>query len=86
MPKLIMLVGLPGSGKSTYVKKTFDFKTGEYLYLSTDVFIEINASLNKITYNEAFPLYIKNAETFLNDSLQLAIDDNISMVWDQTNL
>ena len=83
MPILTVLAGLPGSGKSTYVKNIINEDTFVY---STDRFIEDSANHFGITYNEAFADNIKNATTSMNLLLSEAIENCKNVIWDQTCL
>lgn len=86
MPELIMLVGLPGTGKSTWVKNQGFFDRPDWMVLSTDNFIESVALGEGKTYNEVFPAMIKLAEVNLTEALDYAIRSKMNIVWDQTNL
>lgn len=79
-----MLVGLPGSGKSTAIeqwKKEFGFVT-----LSTDDFIENVAKDRGLTYNDVFSREIKRASHALRQDLRNALSEDRNIVWDQTNI
>ena len=86
MPELIMLVGLPGTGKSTWVQSQGYFDKPDWMVLSTDNFIESVALGNNKTYNEVFPSTIKMAEENLVEGLNYACRTRMNIVWDQTNL
>lgn len=82
MSKLIMLVGLPGSGKSTFAKTILHGRR-----LTTDDFIESVAKDKGKTYNEVFLDYVKQAELFLQDTLDFSVVyPHFDIIWDQTNL
>lgn len=81
MKKFVMMVGIPCSGKSTYVRNNFS----DWVVLSTDDYIEEKAEAEGKTYGEVFKLYIKDAESVLERKLQSAIDQGKNIVWDQTN-
>lgn len=81
-PTLYMLVGVPGSGKSTWIN-TVEF---DATVISTDNYIENVARYQNITYNEAFKDHIKNAEKLMYEDLGWAIEYNTNIVWDQTNI
>lgn len=81
MPTLTVLVGLPGSGKSTSIPEDFD----GFVY-STDRYIEKSAALNGWTYNEAFQEFIDPATKHMNEQLELAIRQRADVIWDQTNM
>jgi predicted kinase len=85
--QLIMLCGIPTSGKTTYLADQM-IETGcfNYVVLSTDSYIDNRARDNNLTYDEAFNTFIKDAQRRLTFDLERAIRDNQSIVWDQTNL
>ena len=79
-----MLVGVPGSGKSTWVNAQSWAKN--CVYLSSDKIIDDYASSVEKTYNEVFNEYVKTATHLLNKK---AITTNVAeadAIWDQTNL
>lgn len=78
---LVVCVGLPGCGKSTYRLPYGD------AVLSTDNYIEMFALINNKTYNEVFESQIKNAENTMYDHMRKLIQENRSnIIWDQPNL
>jgi predicted kinase len=85
---MLMLVGLPTSGKSTFVENyIMDFGTlFNFVVLSTDHYIEYYAKQQNKTYNEVFDEYVKEAHRQMNRSLKDAIDAGKDIIWDQTNL
>lgn len=87
MPELVMLCGIPTSGKSTYVKK---LKKIDYwkdaVVLSTDNYIEEYAKRVGQTYNEVFDDVIPDATRELELQLIMAKDKGKNIIWDQTNL
>ena len=85
-PTLIMLVGLPGTGKSTWISESGFWAHPVTMILSTDNFIETVASGEGKTYSEVFPMAIKAAEKNLEEGLDYAIQAGMNIVWDQTNL
>jgi predicted kinase len=89
MPDLVMMCGIPCSGKSTYIQQGLDyasfFDTG-YTFLSTDNYIEKKAKKERKSYNEIFDYTIKEATEEMNKLLEFAINNDMSIVWDQTNL
>jgi predicted kinase len=81
MPTLTLLVGLPGSGKSTSIPKDSD----GFVY-STDEYLEAYAEREGITYNEAWKQQYKAAVKYMNSQLAVAIQQGRDVIWDQTNL
>ena len=87
MPKLLMLSGIPSSGKSTFVKQLKETKEwSDAVVLSTDNYIEREAVSLCKTYNEIFEDTIKEAEQALQQDLKNAIRYGLNLIWDQTNL
>ena len=87
MPKLIMLSGIPTSGKSTYVKKLKETEEWEQaVVLSTDNYIEREAQRLETTYNEIFEDTIQEAQRALQQDLINAIKAGLDIIFDQTNL
>lgn len=82
-----MLVGIPCSGKSTYVEK---LKTIPYwsnsVILSTDNYIEKVAQEHNTTYNEIFEDCISEATRQLELEFIMAKDKGKNIIYDQTNL
>lgn len=86
--ELIMMCGIPCSGKSTYIYRGTENTSvfDEYVVLSTDDYIEEYAKANSKTYNEVFDEAIKEATTKMYKDLKLAIQREKSIIWDQTNV
>ena len=76
MPTCYMLVGLPGTRKSSWVKYFYE-KDNNQIIISSDYFIERFARLCKMTYDEAFPLVMTRGipERFINKRIKKAIVD-----------
>lgn len=84
MPKCILLVGVPASGKSTFIDTWVD--TNDYEILSTDNIIQSWAEQQGLTYDQAFGDRIKIADREFWDSISSAADAGKNMVIDRTNL
>lgn len=78
-----MMVGLPGSGKDTWIKNN---NHEQLPILSTDKWIEEEAYRRGLTYNEIFKDYIKVADNFFKLQLIDVIVNKKSFIWNQTNL
>ena len=81
MPKCTFLIGVPGSGKSTWFDKN---QVGTLI--SSDDIIESIASEYEMTYNECFQDLIKFAEKAMWRNLELCAEDQEDVVIDRTNL
>ena len=86
--RLIMLCGIPTSGKSSYVRQGQEETPhlDGFMVLSTDAYIEREAKRLGSTYNQLFDELVGPATEELNNNLRLALRDNLSIIWDQTNL
>lgn len=82
MPTVYVMVGLPGSGKSTYLN---DVDNLAFVY-STDNYIEKCAKMNGWTYNQGFKDFIEPATKHMNEMLTVAVKQRIDVYWDQTNV
>jgi tRNA uridine 5-carbamoylmethylation protein Kti12 len=87
VPTLTVLVGLPGSGKSTYLNFVDDPEFGGDVFVySTDNYIEAQAKAVGKTYDDMFRDHINEATKHMNDVLSIAISASIDVYWDQTNM
>lgn len=80
---LIVLVGLPASGKSTFRS---DPAYADYYHFSSDDFIDAYAAEIGSTYGEVFTDYVKEATRLANEGLATAIAEGRNVIWDQTNM
>lgn len=84
MPKCYILIGVPGSGKSTWIKKQ---NIGPFAYIaSTDRIIEDVADIYCMTYNEAFKDLIKFAEKVMWSEIESSAKDGYTIYIDRTNM
>lgn len=79
-PKCYVMVGLPGSGKSTYAAQV------SLTVLSTDFIVERLSAAQGKTYAEGFQNNIKKATSIFNREVDECVKAGRSFVWDQTNL
>jgi len=79
------MVGLPASGKSTFIKEMCIMDPDAYVY-STDNLLEVAAKKLGSTYDDIFDIMIKSVTQAANSSLDVAIIDGVDIIWDQTNL
>jgi len=83
MPKCYQLVGVPGSGKSTWVSNQ-EWKDNCY-YISTDKHVEAYAEAHGKTYSEVFNDYMPTAVDNMVEEVIRARDAGIDIIWDQTS-
>ena len=81
--EIILLIGLPASGKSTYISKM----KGKYTIVSNDLYTEKIAKKLKITYAEAFKKINKN-DTLNNTRKEFdkALSKGRNIIVDNTNM
>lgn len=84
-----MLVGAPGSGKSTWTRNFLAKTDDDYVVISSDdIIVEWGKLLDpNMTYTDAFrKVDMKKVQAELNSRLMAAIADMKNIIWDQTNL
>lgn len=82
MKKVYVMVGLPGTGKSTYIKNNLK----DLFVASSDDYIQLKADLAGATYNEMFQSCVDEATSVFNRLIKMATVANIDFVIDRTNL
>jgi predicted kinase len=83
MPKCYQLVGVPGSGKSTWVSNQ-DWMLG-LTVVSTDMWVEIHAKEQGKTYSEVFKDYMPTAVDLMAEQVVFARENSHTLIWDQTS-
>ncbi len=83
MPKCYQLVGVPASGKSTWIANQ-DWAP-ECVVVSTDEFVESYAKEQGKTYSEVFADYMSTAVTLMADKVIEAREQGKDIIWDQTS-
>lgn len=84
----IVMVGLPGSGKSTWINKFLSTQDkSKWAIISLDALVEDLAVKKGISYNEAWPqMDFKNANSKIKANIHSAINKGMNIIFDQTNL
>ena len=88
-PLLIMLVGLPGSGKSTAAGRlacTIRSQGRPCEIIGTDAYLEKEAARRGLPYATIFAEQFDIADAVMWRQAKEAIRRRISVIWDQTNL
>jgi predicted kinase len=83
MPKAYILVGVPGSGKSTWTVNQEWAK--DCAYISTDTIVEEYAAERGKTYSEVFEDFMPTAVDLMSDRVILARVQKKDIIWDQTS-
>jgi predicted kinase len=83
MPTVYVLVGVPGSGKSTWIKNQDWIQ--DCAIVSTDAFVEQEAQRQGKTYNDVFDDYMPTAVELMADQVVAARDAGQDIIWDQTS-
>jgi predicted kinase len=83
MSKCYQLIGVPGSGKSTWIKNQVQLLG--LTIVSTDNFVEAYAVKQGKTYNEVFHEYMPEAVKLMTEQVQVARRFGHDIIWDQTS-
>ena len=83
MPKCYQLIGVPGSGKSTWVSNQ-DWAV-DCNIISTDYWVEEEAKRVGKTYSEIFTDYMPRAVELMAQNVVSAREMNNDIIWDQTS-
>jgi predicted kinase len=83
MAKCYQMVGVPGSGKSTWIKNQ-DWALG-LTVVSTDMWVEIYAKEQGKTYSEVFTEYMPTAVDLMAEQVVRARELGHTIIWDQTS-
>jgi len=81
--ELIMLVGIPTAGKSTFSSNP---KYSKYIRVSSDDILQEVAKERQQSYNTVFKGNIRFAQIAMMKVLRKAIEDGKNIIIDQTNL
>ena len=81
MPKCYQLIGVPGSGKSTWVdKQAWAFSCAK---VSTDKWVEIYAKEVGRTYSEVFADFMPTAVDLMAKEVVVAREIGRDIIWDE---
>ena len=83
MPRCYQMIGVSGSGKSTWIKNQ-DWALG-LTVVSTDNFVEDHAKKQGKTYSEVFDEYMPTAVDLMTKVVVHAREHGHDIIWDQTS-
>ena len=83
-PKLYVLVGVPGAGKSTWIANQEWAK--DCVIVSTDNLVDAHAAASGKTYSEVFKEYMPTAVKLMSDQVVAARKKKVDIIWDQTSV
>ena len=83
MPKCYQLIGVPGSGKTTWFRN--QEWTENCYYISTDKHVEAYAEAHGKTYSEVFADYMPTAVENMVEEVERARAAGCDIIWDQTS-
>jgi predicted kinase len=81
--KCYQLIGVPGAGKSTWIKNQEWAK--DLPVISTDNFVEAYAKEQGKTYNEVFKEYMPIAVKLMTNQALICQANGLDVIWDQTS-
>ena len=84
MPKAYILVGVPGSGKSTWISKA-PVDWNNTVVASTDTYVEQQAKKQGKTYSEVFADVMPAAVYHMASTVMDAVNKQQDIIWDQTS-
>lgn len=83
MKKLYVMVGVPGSGKSTWIANQQWSK--DCAIVSTDYHVDAYAKSKGKTYSEVFEEFMPTAIGLMLDDVVAAREEGKDIIWDQTS-
>lgn len=86
MPNMILMVGVPGAGKSTVRNKFLVASKEEYVVLSSDDILDQIAKDQGKTYDEIFSDNIKFSNSEFSRKFDQAVREKKNILIDRTNL
>lgn len=85
-PSIYVLVGVPGSGKSTWTDNFLGTTDLPFVVVSSDMVLDAIAKEKGLTYSDVFSEFIDFATSKAKQTFRDAIVEGTSIIYDQTNL
>lgn len=85
-PEILVLVGVPGSGKSTWIRQFTASSQKQYVVISSDDILEKIAAEKGLTYSDVHKDYIGQATGQAKATFRQAMNNRANIIWDQTNV
>jgi len=85
-PEIFVMVGLPGSGKSTWSNNMMANSPDSYVVVSSDDELERMADHEGISYGDAHKKYIGKAVSISKQKFREAVNKGENIIWDQVNV
>lgn len=85
-PEILVLVGVPGSGKSTWTKNHIESSANDYVVVSSDAVLDRIASERGLKYSDVYKDYIGLATSTAKRDFREAVESGRSIIFDQTNV
>lgn len=82
-PKLYVLIGVPAAGKSFWLNQQDWAK--DCCIISTDFWVDLEASKQGKTYSEVFSSYMPTAVKLMTQNVISAKEMGNNIIWDQTS-
>lgn len=83
--KIVVMIGAPGSGKTTYIKNVLLASGKKFVIISTDDILEAQAEKEGKTYSDVWKTSFKKAEKQAERTFAAAIANGDNIIYDQTN-
>ena len=84
--EFIMLVGLPATGKSTWITKFINASDKHYTVICLDDLVQQRCENAGMTYSDGYTIMVNDAVRDMYKIASDAIDNRENIIWDQTNL
>jgi tRNA uridine 5-carbamoylmethylation protein Kti12 len=85
-PELYVLIGVPGSGKSTWTRKFLASSDKEFVVVSSDAALDRVAAEKGLKYPDVYKDYIGMATHEAKKNFRDAMESRSNIIFDQTNV